>query len=337
MRLDKFLVEKLGISRTKIQNDIKDGKIIVNKELAKVHEFLSIGDIVSFREKTPLMRELPKDKFKNGFQTASHRGAKQRSADASNTTVQTPTKQIPVIAEPYVILEKPDFLIIEKPAGLIVHEKANDTSGQPTLVDWLVAKYPEIKKVHDAASFVREDLTYRPGIVHRLDKDVSGLMIVARTQDAFDHFKKQFKEKKVRKEYSALVFGRIPVDYKVLDFPIGRSVSGKFVSMAKNALKAKPAITEIEVDKRLGGCTLVKAFPLTGRTNQIRAHLAAMGYPLIGDELYMTDKVRLKQKFKPGRVFLHAAQLTFETPEGKSMTVASPLPPELKKIIDSFK
>jgi len=315
LRLDKFLVEKLGLSRNQIQKSIKKEEILVNKAMARVHEFLSVGDIISFRN--------PKSQTLNPKQIPNAKSQTQNPQPATRNP------------QPSIILENPEFLVIEKPAGLLVHEKG--TVKHPTLVDWLVEKYPEIAKVHDPVSLQREDFTYRPGIVHRLDRDVSGLMIVARTQDAFDHFKRLFKAKKIQKEYLALVVGRMKEDLKTAEFPIGRATSGRFVALPMNSLDGKSAKTEIEKIKFAGGYTLVRAIPFTGRTNQIRAHLSALGYPIVGDFHYMSPKLLLKQKINPGRIFLHAAKLTFESPDGEMMSIESELPAELQAIIKKLK
>jgi len=319
LRLDKYLTEKLGISRTQIQKSIKNSEILLNKKIAKVHAFLSSGDIISFRG--PVAdRSVVCSSVAGSNTTASHK---------PQTTPHKPTN-------PIVVLERPDFLIIEKPAGLLVQEE-NIKIEHATLVDWLVPRFPELTKIHDSMALERDDMTYRPGIVHRLDRDVSGLMIIPRTQEAFDYFKTLFKTKQIRKEYLALVVGRMKELFFSAEFPIGRSVSGKFAALPMNATNGKSAKTEIEKLEIKGGYTLVSALPFTGRTNQIRAHLSALGYPIVGDELYMSPKLWEKQKLKPGRIFLHAAKLSFDAPNGDFIEIESDLPEEMRAVIKKLK
>ena len=244
-------------------------------------------------------------------------------------------KEIPII------YEDDSCLVINKPAGLAVHGGGNIK--EETLVDWLLVKYPEIKNVGDDP--------IRPGIVHRLDMDVSGLMVIAKNEESFQNLKQQFKERKTLKEYSALVFGKVSKEGDLIDFPIKRSKDGnKMAALPKNTedllirrtpksrdkgniggfFKSREAITEFTVIKRFVNFTLLKIKIKTGRTHQIRVHFFAYGHPLVGDDLYFTKKTKDKNaKINLGRVFLVADRLSFIDSSGQRKDFSIDLPVEL--------
>lgn len=228
------------------------------------------------------------------------------------------------------IFEDENYLIINKPAGLVVH--GAEHINEPALSDQLLEKYPELIKIGDDPS--------RPGIMHRLDKQVSGLLVIAKTQKAFEHLKKQFQQRTVDKKYIALVYGKIAGDESVIDFPIKRSArSGKMAALPKTAkgkleLKGRQAITEFEVKQRFINYTLLEIKIKTGRTHQIRVHLSAYGHPVVGDDLYGTKKTRLRnQKLNLGRIFLAARELSFDDLTGKRRHFEADLPEELKNFL----
>ena len=202
------------------------------------------------------------------------------------------------------IYEDENILVVEKPAGLEVSsEKEKD---EKTLVDWLVKKYPEISKVGPDPA--------RPGIVHRLDKSASGLLLVAKTEAAFELLTKQFKERTVKKEYTVLVHGELTQDEGEIEFPIARANSGRFAALPMGSDAGRLAITEYEVVKRFKNFTLLSVRIKTGRTHQIRVHLFALGYPVVGDNLYRSKKI--KKPLLP-RLFLHASKVIFYDLDGK--------------------
>ncbi len=243
---------------------------------------------------------------------------------------------------PKIIAATPEYLVINKPAGLAVHAGGNLT--EPTLADWLIANYKKIKDVGDDP--------VRPGLVHRLDKEVSGLMVIAKTQASFDNLKNQFKEREINKEYVALVHGRVAKDFGVINFPITRSQEGYRMAALPSGsenllsrrhpkdrdqgnitswLKSRAALTEFEVLKRFVNYTLLKVSLKTGRTHQIRVHFFAYGYPLVGDNLYCTKKTELKnKKLNLGRVFLAADHLSFRDLKGTTRDFRIDLPEELQ-------
>ena len=231
-----------------------------------------------------------------------------------------------------IIKKTRDYFIINKPAGLIVHG-APHIKG-PTLIDELIKKFPKIKKIGDDPA--------RPGIVHRLDKLVSGLMLVARTAESFDNLKKQFQKRTVTKYYTALVYGRIEADEGQIDFPIYRSKGGyKMVALPKTVKREKnplgrEALSEYEITKRYINYTLLKVQIKTGRTHQIRCHMAAFGHPVVGDELYGTRKTMVKnEKLNLNRIFLHASRLEFDNLKGKRKKYEIELPKELTKLLNT--
>ncbi|MFA6995546.1 MAG: RNA pseudouridine synthase [Patescibacteria group bacterium] len=249
-------------------------------------------------------------------------------------------KNIPSLT-PQIIADTADYLVINKPAGLAAHGGGN--LQEPTLVDWLIVNYPKIKTVGDDPS--------RPGLVHRLDKDVSGLMVVAKNNKSFSSLKNQFKNREVVKEYTALVHGRLMKDDGTIDFPITRSKDGyRMAALPANTtkllrrrhpqgrdqgnitgwFKSRTALTEFNVLKRFINYTLLKIIIKTGRTHQIRVHFFAYGYPLVGDNLYCTKKTKTKnEKLNLGRVFLVATSLSFQDLQEKTQSFIIDLPNEL--------
>lgn len=226
-----------------------------------------------------------------------------------------------------VIHENDDFLIVDKPAGLLVHpNKADDD--RPSLVGSLIKKYPKIKKIGEDP--------LRPGIMHRLDKDVSGLMVVAKTAKAFDFLKQAFVNRQVHKEYIALVYGKLPKDQGRIDLKIAHSKSrGRMVARPEGQ-EGKEAITEFDVIERLKTVTLARVRTLTGRTHQIRTHFYAINHPLVGDPLYKKTFMRHIHPIAMDRVFLHAASLTVPMMDGTEQRFESPLPEELEAILKTL-
>ncbi len=213
-----------------------------------------------------------------------------------------------------IIYEDENILAINKPAGLIVHGEG------PSVVDWLIKKYPDIKKVG-------EDLT-RPGIVHRLDKDTSGVLLIAKNQKSFEYLKTQFKERKIKKRYLVLVEGIIKNVKGVIDLPIGRAKKSFKKLASKSAQgKIREAITEYKVLKKFDNYTLLEAYPQTGRTHQIRVHFKAIGHPVAGDKLYGHENNLSRQ-------FLHANSLEFNLMDDSRIKLEADLPSDLKNFLN---
>ncbi len=213
-----------------------------------------------------------------------------------------------------------DVVVVAKPAGLVVHPGAGNAGG--TLVNGLLAQFPGIETVGDAM---------RPGIVHRLDRDTSGLLVVARSARAYDSLVSQLGDRSVERVYSALVWGRMSSPRGLIDAPIGRSAARRTRMAVRDA--GKPARTEYKVvdSFELPLCSLLECALQTGRTHQIRVHLAAIGHPVVGDGTYggSRDQISLP------RPFLHAATLGFDHPgTGQRLRFDDPLPPDLRAVLD---
>jgi len=236
-----------------------------------------------------------------------------------------------------IIEETEDYLVVEKPAGVLVHPTlARETD---TLVNWLLEKYPNIIKIGEAKE--------RSGIVHRLDKEASGLLVLAKTQAMFAHLKKQFQEREVEKEYSVLVYGNLDSDEGQIDFTIDRGKEGRMVARPKtdilklkNIVKiqlGKEAMTEFWVEKRFARFNLLRVKIHTGRTHQIRVHMLAYNHPVVGDRLYSNKKLVKKSDQELSRLFLHAQKLCFTDLNGDKQCFESKLPDELQNYLAKLK
>ncbi|OGH62317.1 MAG: hypothetical protein A2848_03505 [Candidatus Magasanikbacteria bacterium RIFCSPHIGHO2_01_FULL_50_8] len=230
---------------------------------------------------------------------------------------------------PELIDRADDFIVINKPAGLLVHP-ADSSPDEWTLVDWLKEKFPEVADVGD-------DPTVRPGIVHRLDRDASGLLVVALTQPSFEHLKNQFQSREIEKEYLVLVHGRVERDFGEITLPISRAAhGGRMAAHAIGTADANEAHTEFSVERRFTNATLLRVRIHTGRTHQIRVHLFSMQHPVVGDELYTAKKIGKAFPVAP-RLFLHAARLAFTDTQGVRRDYAAPLPPVLSEYLLQLK
>lgn len=223
-----------------------------------------------------------------------------------------------------ILYEDADVLVVNKPAGLIVH--ADGRTNEPTLVDWLLEKYPNIKGVGE------HDEVERSGIVHRLDRETSGAMVVAKTQKAYDFLKKQFQSRNVEKIYNAFVYGRVKNDEGVIDRPIARSKRGGATWSATRGKKGKEreAVTEYKVLKRWDSYSFVELRPLTGRTHQLRVHLKAINYPVVCDKLYAPNR---SCALGFNRLALHARSLTLALPSGEEIKIEAPYPKDFEKAL----
>jgi len=303
-RFDRFLAVKLAArSRSQIQKEIKEGIWRVDGKQATAHYRLKEGQNVEEMVGVAHLRPL--------------QGVEEEGEGGDVTD------------EVKVIAEAEDYLVIDKPAGIAVHEGPG-TRGR-TLVDLLLEKYPELGKVGEDPA--------RPGIVHRLDKDVSGAMVVARTQAAFNDLKRQFRERQVKKKYIALVYGIFINNEGRIELPLMRSEKRskhgtmKALPRSGNVTEgARYALTEFTVSKRFPRATLLAVYPQTGRTHQIRAHFRAIGHPIVGDPLYRSSKV-LKVNIALARPFLHAVKIIFTDLRGEKKTYITSLPEELRQAL----
>jgi 23S rRNA pseudouridine1911/1915/1917 synthase len=225
-------------------------------------------------------------------------------------------------------------VVVDKPPGLVVHPGAGHATG--TLVNGLVARFP------DMAAEPWPDPS-RPGIVHRLDKGTSGLLMVARTAAAVAPLSAQLKARTVDRRYLALVWGDVADARGVIDAPLARSSSDP-TRMTVRA-DGRPAVTSYEVVERAGTATLLRCTLGTGRTHQVRVHLAAIGHPIVGDDRYTAGARRpagaraapVARVLPPGRPFLHAEVLNFDHPvTGERLRFTAPLPPDLVRALASL-
>ena len=221
---------------------------------------------------------------------------------------------------PIDILYKDEHIaVIHKPSGMVVHPGAG-VRGE-TLVNALLHHFPDISEIGPEE---------RPGIVHRLDKESSGVMVVARSLKAYRSLQRQFKQKEVEKQYIGLVWGRMAQKKGEITWSIGRHPKhGERISIKTK--KPRSAETRYSVLREYEESTLLEIQPITGRTHQIRVHMAAAGHPIIGDNRYG----RRKGKIRSTRLFLHACSLKFMHPETKEkVEFSSPLPQDLENILD---
>lgn len=222
-----------------------------------------------------------------------------------------------------IIYEDKDVIVINKPAGLTTHPSQTQKSG--TLANALLAYHPLLKNVGEDSM--------RPGIVHRLDKDTSGLMIIAKNQNAFDRLKNQFQERKVVKKYLALVNGRLEKPSGEIRAFISRSKSDPTRQKITTVQEGKEAITLYKAIKEYKKFTLIEARPKTGRMHQIRVHLKWLGHPIVGDQKY-GNFIDCPPNLK--RQFLHAAYLKIKLPDGQTKEFNAPLPKDLNDILRSL-
>lgn len=260
-RLDKAVAELTYLSRSLANEQIKDGRILVNGQAKKAKYAVKEGDIIYY--------ELPEPEV-----------------------VEYVAEDIPL----EIVYQDEDVAVINKPQGMVVHPSAGHTSG--TLVNALMYHIQDLSGINGVL---------RPGIVHRIDKDTSGLLMIAKNDQAHVALADELKDKKSLRKYWAIVHGNLPNDRGVIEAPIGRSEKDR----KKQAVtaKGKPALTRFQVLERFGNYSLVELQLETGRTHQIRVHMAYIGHPVAGDEVYGPRKT-----LKGHGQFLHARTLGFTHP-----------------------
>jgi len=294
-RLDVWCVGQLPqLSRAAIQRAIKSGDITLDGKRVKPRQTVTAGAAVSI-----------------------------------HATLTTPTTRVMEKITLPIVFENDDVVVINKPAGVVAHVGPGVTG--TTVSDWLVDRYP-------AASGIGEGETMRSGIVHRLDKDTSGVMIMAKTQAAYTHLKQAWQKDRVKKEYLAVVYG-VPGEQ---DGRIVQAISRSRRNPMRRTVDpaGKLAITEWQKVATLGAgegqeaYALLRVFPFTGRTHQIRVHLHWLGFPIVGDELYTFKRQRPPRGV--ARQLLHAEKLTLELPDGSHHVFTAPIPPDFQAVVDSL-
>ena len=302
-RLDRFLVSVLdGQSRSHIQKLIADGHVLVTPAVRRVRGVShDVRANLVLREGDRVAVDIP---------------------DAEPAT--TVSEALPLD----ILYQDPDLAVINKPAGMVVHPGAGHASG--TLVNAL------LHHVSDLSGIGGE---IRPGIVHRLDRGTSGVMVVAKHDAAHQELARQFQDREVEKEYIALVWGVVQAGRRI-DAAIGRDPASR-QKMSARAKHARHAVTRITRAHHMPGVTLCQVAILTGRTHQIRVHLSAIGHPIVGDSVYggvhrrVPGDIRAVQRLE--RPFLHAARLVFTHPgDGRRMEFTAPLPADLLEILEDL-
>ncbi len=309
LRLDMFLSEISPLTRSKVKKLVDRELILVNGEVAgKSGKIIRPGHTIEV---------LPSPTV---------------SAD------DTPTRDndTAIYEKVRVIHENTDYLVVFKPAGLLVHPTM---AKEPvTLTGWLLEQYPEVKGVGEDAT--------RPGIVHRLDRHASGLLVIPRNQTMYEHVKKQFQNREVKKNYTVLVHGALEKDYDSIDFDIDRGHDGKMVARPKlkeiklhtldDIQKGKESLTEFTVTKKFTRYTLLDVRIHSGRSHQIRVHMYAYAHPVVGDVLYFNKNLYRKSDLRLNRMFLHAAKLCFTDMTDEEKCFEAELPKELAEYLEKL-
>ena len=252
--------------------------------------------------------------------------------------------------EPTIIYEDDDIAAINKPAGLIVHSDGRKLKEgeerEPTLSDWVLKTFPSSKDAGEAIHLAGGGDLLRPGIVHRLDRDTSGIILVAKTARGFEHLKKQFQDRTIQKKYLAFVHGTFEDNYGIIDRPIGRSSSDfrkKSASRSaegemRNAMTWYVVKGAAQVPSSLPAqpfvpVSLIEAEPKTGRTHQIRVHMQAVHHPVVCDPLYGSGKPRV---LGFDRLALHARTISWKSLDGTEMKAEAPLPEDFKEALQRY-
>jgi len=306
-RLDAWLAAQLeGVSRSRVQLLLSQGSVVVDGKPAKASQKLRGGEVVEVR------------------------------GEPVPAPLRAMAEDIPLD----IIYEDDDLSVVNKPAGMMVHAGSgatDDARNRGTLVNALLHHYRQLSSTGGEL---------RPGIVHRLDKQTSGLIIIARNDAAHLKLADMFSRRQMRKTYIALVHGHLKQDAGTIDAAISRDVIRRTRMTTRRATGGRTAISHYEAVRRIdseffGKFTLVRVRIETGRTHQIRVHMSSIGHPVMGDTLYgapgglrVPGKGAGGETIRLNRNFLHAAELAFAHPRtGKMLELSSPLPEELKEIL----
>jgi len=273
-------------------------------------------------EKYPeLSRTQAQKLIAGGYITVNDRpakaGLKLDVGDRVNIIIPPPTPLAPEAIPLSIIYQDNDLLVVDKPAGLTIYPAPGHPSH--TLVNAILSYLPDLLEGGNSL---------RPGIVHRLDKDTSGLMVVAKNSPAQENLISQFKARSVVKTYLVLVKGHLMPEDGVIEAPVGRDHRHRERMAVVAEGKGRQARTQYHVTRYVGNCTLLEVRPETGRTHQIRVHLSAIGYPVVGDPVYGVKSPYLS------RQFMHASRLGFKLPSsGEYVEFTSELPPDLQQAL----
>lgn len=235
-----------------------------------------------------------------------------------------------------VLYEDADVLAINKPDGVLVHDDGEDRAQpQETVVEWFLGKEPSVRGVGESGRGKRGEALERSGIVHRLDRETSGVMILAKTQASFAYLKHQFQTRSVEKEYRAFVYGSLKERWGRIDRPIGRSAKDFRLRSAQRGARGplREAVTDWELIGQTAQHAYIRLFPKTGRTHQIRVHLKAINHPVVCDRLY-APAMPCDLGFE--RLALHAHTLGITLPSGEARRFVAPLPACFTQALDAM-
>ena len=252
------------------------------------------------------------------------------TVDVEGSSPSPPTMEL----APQIVYEDNSIIVINKPSGLITHQK-NITDQQQSVVDWVIKNYPELKDIGEPFIASGSEVP-RAGVVHRLDKDTSGLLLIAKNNETFSYLKDLFQTRKIKKHYLALINGKLKKPKGIISSPLGRIGMKRTTKIIGSKLiDEKEAETEYKTVKDLGNFTLVELIPKTGRTHQLRVHLNSIGHPIAGDPIYGFKKLAPPPQLK--RLFLHAYKLELTSQDGKAIIIEADLPEELQKVLNMLK
>jgi len=232
-----------------------------------------------------------------------------------------------------ILYEDKNLLAVNKPSGLVIH--TDGRTKEDSLVDWIKKNYPKLEKVGESLKISTGEDIERWGIVHRIDRDTSGVVLIAKNQETYNFLKKQFLDRDIEKAYHAIVYGDVRYDEGIINLGLGRHKSDFRKRASGKVVKGeeKEAITHYKTLARKSKISFVEANPRTGRTHQLRVHFADIGHSIIGDKLYGVAK---KSPIEIKRLALHAYSIEFTLPEGKWLKVIAPYPPDFQEAVDFF-
>lgn len=232
-----------------------------------------------------------------------------------------------------VLYEDDNILVINKPAGLVVHPDGKTI--EPSVSEWFAKKYPEAKNVGEPIVLKNGEEIERAGIVHRIDRETSGVLLLAKTISGFHTLKEQFQNRLIEKKYRAFLYGNLKEDHGTINLPIGKSNSDFRKRSAERGAKGemREAVTYFQVLKRTADVTFVEAKPKTGRTHQIRVHFKALHHPVICDSLYAPKREAL---LGFTRLALHAKEITFKDVSGTVHKIEAPYPSDFIRAIEQI-
>jgi len=233
-----------------------------------------------------------------------------------------------------ILFENDKYVAINKPSGLVVH--SDGRTEEKTVVDWFIENYPNSVDVGEDMILSSGDIIKRPGVVHRLDRDTSGVLILAKTKEGYKFLKKSFKRRDIQKTYNAFVYGVPKEERGIINRPIAKSKGDfrRWTTGSKTRGKEREAITIYKVVKSGKGVSFLEIFPKTGRTHQIRVHLNSINHPVIGDNLYAPN---LDKKFNLNRLALHARAIKFKDFTGEDIFIEAPFPEDFNNALKELK